>query len=89
MTGFSWFQVIQLLFTFPFFVPRGTPWLLEGGADVLIWGRQNYLGSEISKSQMCKMCLKFGARRDCLGSDISSMSLSKPFFNIKFVFETG
>ena len=41
--------------------PGGTPWLLERGCwcsylGSAIWGRRNYLGFEISMSQMCYPC---------------------------------
>ena len=41
--------------------------------------RQNYLGSEVSRSQMCYLWSETWGRQDYLGSDISSMTLSKPF----------
>ena len=44
-----------------------------------IWGGQNYLGSEISRSQMCYLWYEFWDKRGYFGSDISSMSLTKPF----------
>ena len=54
--------------------------LIFGGADVLIWGRRNYLESKISRSQMCYLLFETWVRLDYLGSDISSMALSNPFF---------
>ena len=44
-----------------------------------ICGRRNYLGSEISMSQMCYLRSEILERRGYLGCDISSVSLSKPF----------
>ena len=44
-----------------------------------IWSRKNYLGFEISKSQMCHLWSEILDRQDYLGSDISGMSLSEPF----------
>ena len=43
------------------------------------WGGQNYLVSEISRSQMCYLWSEIRGRRDYLGSDVSSASLFKPF----------
>ena len=40
---------------------------------------RNYLASEILRSQMCYLWSEMWGRRDYLGSDISGMSLSKPF----------
>ena len=54
---------------------------------MLICGRRNYLGSEISRSQMCYLWSEIWGRQDYLGSDISSMSLSKPFFRTRFFFQ--
>ena len=49
-------------------------------ADVVFWGRPNYLGSEISrKPKKCYRCSGIWGRPDCLRFDISSMSWSKPF----------
>ena len=39
----------------------------------------NYFASEILRSQMCYLWSEIWGRRGYLGSDISSMSLSKPF----------
>ena len=50
-----------------------TPWLLEWGANVLTWGRQNYLGSKISRSQMCYLRFEICNGPDYLGSDISTI----------------
>ena len=41
--------------------------------------RLNYLGSEISRPKMCHQWSEIWGRRDYLGSDVSSMSLPKPF----------
>ena len=38
---------------------------------------------------MCYLWSEISSGRDYLGSDISSMSLSKSFYSIKFVVETG
>ena len=51
-----------------------------------IWSRRNYLGSEISRSQMCYWVSEICCRRNYLGSDISGMSLSKPFFLVSNFF---
>ena len=65
----------------------------NGGADAYlgfaIWGRRNYLGSEIFRSQMFSMWSEIWGRRDHLGSNISRMSLSKPFLCVRLVFKTG
>ena len=41
--------------------------------------RRNYLGSEVLRSQMCCLWSEIWGRGDYLGSDISGMSLFKPF----------
>ena len=51
-----------------------------------IWDGQNYLGSEISRSQMYYLWSEIRHRRDCLESDISSTSLSKPFAKYRVLF---
>ena len=51
-----------------------------------IWGRRNYLGSEISMSQMCYLWSEILGKQDYLGSTISSISLSKPFSQYQVVF---
>ena len=38
---------------------------------------------------MCLLWSEIWGRRDNLGSDISSMSLSSHFLSVKFIFETG
>ena len=65
-------------------LPRGDS--LNFGTGVLmsllgsaIWGKRNYLESEISRSQKCCLWSEIWGRQDYLGSGISSMSLSKPF----------
>ena len=44
-----------------------------------------YLASEILRSQMCYLWSEIWGRQDYLGSDISSMSLSKQYISV----ETG
>ena len=60
---------------------------------MLIWGLQFGVGEIIwsLKFRGSKCCLwsEICGGRDYLGSDISGMSLSKQFYSIKFVFETG
>ena len=52
-------------------MPRGRlPDFWNGGADMLTWGRRNYLGSKISRYQKCYMCSEIWGRPDYLGSDI-------------------
>ena len=49
------------------------------------------MGSEILRSHgpICYLWSEIWGRRDYLGSDICSMSLSKPFLGVKLFFETG
>ena len=53
-----------------------------------IWGRRNSLGSEILRSQMHYMWSEIWGRRDYWVSNISSMSLSKPFSLYQLCFQT-
>ena len=48
----------------------------NGSADVLTWGRPNYLESEILRYQKCYKCSEIWGRPDYLESDISIMSWS-------------
>ena len=43
----------------------------NGGADMLTWGRRNYLGSKISRYQKCYTCSEIWGSLDYLRSDIS------------------
>ena len=53
-----------------------------------ICGSLNHLGSEISRwFQICYLWCEIWRRRDYLGSDISSISLSKPFSWYQVVFQ--
>ena len=72
-------------------MPGGGGELLDfwnGGADVLTWGRLDYMGFEISRHQKCYMCSGIWGRPDYLGSDISGMSWSKPFSYYQVFFRT-
>ena len=44
------------------------------------------MGSEISMFQMCYLWSEIWARRDYLGSGVSSMSLSEPFSQYEVFF---
>ena len=46
-------------------------------ADMLTWGRQNYLGSKSSSNQKCYRCSEIWGRPDQLRSGISSMHCPK------------
>ena len=58
------------------------------GTNVLICDMRNYLGSEISRSQMCYLWSEISDRQDYLGYDISSTSFSKPFSSYQVFFQS-
>ena len=58
---------------------------------MLTWGRQNYLGSKISRSQMCYMWSEICSGPDYLGSDISTsitdddVTILSKFYKLAFL----